>query len=105
MSRAAALKAVIAALRDEIAALKALDLDALVAATATKENGLADLAGDWAGEPVSDEIRALAQEAASLNETARVFVNLMSANVRQRLEALTGTAPAAYRPQGLAAVA
>ena len=105
MSRVEALGAVIAALREEIAALKALDLDALVAATATKEAGLAGLAGDWADEPISDEVRALAQEAASLNETARVFVNLMSANVRQRLDALTGAAPAAYRPQGLAAVA
>ena len=31
-----------------------------------------------------------------LNETARVYVNLMSANVKQRLETLTGVRPVAY---------
>lgn len=103
MTRAEALRSVIDSLNAEIAALKALDLDALVAATATKETGIARLAG--ADEPVTEEVRALAQEAAALNETARVFVNLMSANVRRRLEAITGAAPASYRPQGLAAVA
>lgn len=105
MTRVDALRSVIDSLNAEIAALKSLDLDALVTATATKEAGIAGLAGDWSGEPITDEVRALAREAASLNETARVFVNLMSANVRRRLEALTGDAPAAYGPKGLAAVA
>lgn len=104
MSRTDALRSVIDSLNAEIAALKRLDLDALVAATTTKEAGIADLAGAGA-DSISAEERALAQEAAALNETARVFVNLMSANVRRRLEALTGAAPASYKPQGLAAVA
>ena len=34
----------------------------------------------------------------ALNETARVYVNLMSANVRQRLEQLTGQRSVAYAP-------
>ena len=95
MNRAAALKTVIASLEAEIAAMKAFDIDALAAATTIKEQSL-DTLQDVDRTEMTDEIRALAQEATQLNETARVFVNLMSANVRRRLEQLNGTAPQVY---------
>ena len=83
MTRSDALKAVIASLQEELAALKSFDIDALAARN---------------DNPISAEERALADEAMRLNETARVYVNLMSANVRQRLERLTGIKPVAYAP-------
>lgn len=98
MSRMDALQAVIASLQDELAALKRFDVDALARATETKEARMGALAADPA-TPLSPEERALAEEAMQLNETARVYVNLMSANVRQRLELLTGHAPVAYAPR------
>lgn len=97
MTRTDALKAVIASLHEELAALKSFDIDALAAATAEKEGRIGALAARN-DNPVSTEERALAEEAMRLNETARVYVNLMSANVKQRLEALTGTRPVAYAP-------
>ena len=33
-----------------------------------------------------------------MNETCRSYVNLMAANVRRRLQTLTGDAGAGYRP-------
>ncbi|RZM02577.1 MAG: flagellar protein FlgN, partial [Sphingomonas sp.] len=33
-----------------------------------------------------------------LNETARIYVNLMAANTRRRLQTLTGDAVAGHRP-------
>lgn len=97
MNRTDALKAVISALQDEIAALKSFDIDALALATGAKEAGIGQLA-PRNDNPISAEERALVQEAAMLNETARVYVNLMSANVKQRLDALTGLGQVAYRP-------
>ena len=98
MTRTDALKAVIASLHEELAALKSFDIDALAAATAEKEGRIGALAARN-DNPGSTEERALAEEAMRLNETARVYVNLMSANVKQRLEALTGTRPVAYAPR------
>ena len=50
--------------------------------------------------------RELAEEANRLNETARIYVNLMAANVRRRLQNLTGTTGNAYAPgRGVAAYA
>jgi hypothetical protein len=95
MTRSDALKAVIASLQQELAALKAFDIDALAAATAEKEGRIGVLAARN-DNPLSADERALAEEAMRLNETARVFVNLMNANVKQRLEALTGIKPVAY---------
>ena len=95
MTRSDALKAVIASLQEELAALKRFDIDALMAATVEKEGRIGVLAARN-DNPLSEEERALAQEAMTLNETARVYVNLMSANVKQRLEAITGVKPVAY---------
>ena len=97
MTRMDALKAVVASLEAELAALKSFDINALAAATAEKEGRIGALAARN-DNPLSAEERALAEQAASLNETARVYVNLMSANVKQRLEALTGIRPVAYAP-------
>lgn len=97
MTRMDALKAVIASLEAELAALKAFDIDALAAATAEKTGRIGALAARN-DNPLSAEERALAEQAKQLNETARVYVNLMSANVKQRLEALTGHKPVAYAP-------
>jgi hypothetical protein len=97
MTRTEALKAVIDSLQAELAALKRFDIDALAAATAEKEGRIGVLAAKN-DNPISAEDRALAEEAMRLNETARAYVNLMSANVRQRLEALTGVKQVAYAP-------
>lgn len=99
MTRSDALRSVIAALQTEIAAMKAFDINALVAATAEKEKWLDGIAAAN-DEPLSDEIRALAAEAQALNETARVYVNLLTASVQRRLEALTGAVANAYGPTG-----
>jgi hypothetical protein len=47
---------------------------------------------------LSPELKALAEEAHRLNETCRIYVNLMAANVRRRLQALTGNSLPSYRP-------
>jgi hypothetical protein len=105
MNRAEALRSVISSLNAEIAAMKAFDVGALASATASKERSIGALQ-DVERNEVTDEVRALAAEAAQLNETARVFVNLMSANVRRQLEQLTGSAPAqTYGRAGLRVVA
>jgi cell division protein FtsB len=96
MTRIEAMKAVIAALQAEIAAMKAFDVDALVAATAAKQDGLVTLAANDDG--VDAELEALAHEAAALNETARVYVNLMASSVQNRIEALTGKTRHSYGP-------
>ena len=44
------------------------------------------------------DVRELADEASRLNETCRIYVNLMAANTRRRLQTLTGDAFAAHRP-------
>ncbi|MEI9927794.1 MAG: flagellar protein FlgN [Sphingomonas sp.] len=100
MNRRDAIVATIEALHAEIAALKANDLAALAAATRAKLAGI-EAAAAHEGTPASPEIRELAAEAHRLNETCRIYVNLMAANVRRRLQALTGAAGAPYRP-GLA---
>jgi hypothetical protein len=97
MTRTDALKAVIASLEAELAALKAFDIEALAAATAEKDGRIGALAARN-DNPLSAEERALAEQAKQLNETARVYVNLMAANVKQRLEALTGQKQVAYAP-------
>lgn len=104
MSRRDALIGVIEALHAEIAALKANDIQALEAATAAKLSGIERIAhaGD---EPPGADIDELAREAHRLNESCRIYVNLMAANVRRRLQNLAGSGGTAYRPQGLAALA
>ena len=97
MSRRDALVRVIDALHAEIAALKANDVGALERATQTKLVAIEAVAAAG-NEPMAPEIRELAEEADRLNETCRIYVNLMAANVRRRLQVLTGAGDAGYRP-------
>jgi hypothetical protein len=99
MNRRDALIDVIDALHDEIAALKANDVAALERATQRKLAGIDAVGAANDDEPdISPELRALAEEAHRLNETCRIYVNLMAANVRRRLQALTGNNLPSYRP-------
>lgn len=104
MSRRDALIGVIEALHTEIAALKANDIAGLERATATKLEYIDRVAQAGDGPPTAD-IEELAREANRLNETCRIYVNLMAANVRRRLQVVAGSGTPAYRPQGAAAYA
>ena len=98
VTRRDALARVIDALHAEIAALKANDVDALERATADKLGWLEQVAALGTG-PAGPDIRELAEEANRLNETCRIYTNLMAANVRRRLQTLTGEAGnGGYRP-------
>ncbi|WP_293874608.1 MULTISPECIES: flagellar protein FlgN [unclassified Sphingomonas] len=104
MTRRDALIRVIDALHAEIAALKANDVTALERATQDKLAGIEQVASLGTG-PAGDEIRELADEANRLNETCRIYVNLMAANVRRRLQILTGDAGHGFRPTLVSAYA
>lgn len=91
MQRRDALIRVIDALHAEIAALKTNDVSALERATRQKLAGIEEVASLGTG-PAGPELRELADEANRLNETCRIYVNLMAANVRRRLQTLTGSA-------------
>jgi len=105
MTRRDSLIRVIDALHAEIAALKSNDVAALERATADKLAGINDVATLGTG-PAGPELRELADEANRLNETARIYTNLMAANVRRRLQTLTGEAGnVGYRPTLVAAYA
>jgi hypothetical protein len=104
MSRRDALIGVIEALHAEIAALKTNDIASLEAATSAKLKCI-DRVAHAADEPQTREFDELAREAHRLNETCRIYVNLMAANVRRRLQVLAGSEGTAYRPQGGAAYA
>ena len=98
MTRRDALIRVIDALHAEIAALKSNDVVSLERATADKLAGIEQVALLGTG-PAGPDIRELADEANRLNETCRIYTNLMAANVRRRLQTLTGDgAVAGYRP-------
>ena len=97
MTRHDALVAVIESLHAEIAALKANDPAALERATSTKLAAIETVAAHD-HEPADAGIRELAAEAHRLNETCRIYVNLMAANVRRRLQNLAGNTAGAYRP-------
>ncbi|HEX8300350.1 flagellar protein FlgN [Sphingomonas sp.] len=101
MTRRDALIGVIEALHAEIAALKANDAAALDKATRDKLAGI-DTVALYDGEAPSAEVKQLAAEAHRLNETCRIYVNLMAANVRRRLQVLSGQAAPAYGPVGYA---
>ena len=96
-TRRDALIGVIESLHAEIAALKANDVEALERATQEKLAGINAIA-EFGAAPAGPELRELAEEANRLNETCRIYVNLMAANVRRRLQSLTGDAGAGYRP-------
>jgi len=100
MSRRDALISVIEALHSEIDALKSNDVSALDAATQAKLVAI-DAAAAHDGEPTTAEIRELAGQAHRLNETCRIYVNLMAANVRRRLQDLSGTGASPYHPIAL----
>ena len=89
MTRRDALIAVIEALHQEIAALKTNDVAGLERATGAKLSAIEDVRRLGEG-PAGPELRALADEADRLNETCRIYVNLMTANVRRRLQLLAG---------------
>jgi hypothetical protein len=91
MTRRDALIRVIDALHAEIAALKANDVRALERATTDKLAGIDAIAAAGTG-PAGPDLRELADEANRLNETCRIYVNLMAANTRRRLQTLTGNA-------------
>ncbi|UZK65322.1 flagellar protein FlgN [Sphingomonas sp. M1-B02] len=101
MTRRDALINVIEALHAEIAALKANDSSALEAATGAKLAAI-DTVALYDGEAPSIEVKELAAEAHRLNESCRIYVNLMAANVRRRLQLLSGEMTPAYRPGGYA---
>ena len=98
-TRRDALIRVIEALHQEIAALKTNDIAALERATQDKLRGIETVAA-FGTAPADADIRELAEEANRLNETSRIYVNLMAANVRRRLQSLTGDAGAGYRASG-----
>ncbi len=97
MTRRDALIRVIDALHAEIAALKANDVRALERATADKLAGIDAIAASGTG-PAGPDLRELADEASRLNETCRIYVNLMAANTRRRLQTLTGNAFGGSQP-------
>ncbi|WP_174286053.1 flagellar protein FlgN [Sphingomonas bacterium] len=101
MTRRDALIDVIDALHAEITALKTNDVASLERATTMKLAAIATVAALGQG-PAGPELRELAEEANRLNETCRIYVNLMAANVRRRLQMLTGDHAGNYRP-GIAA--
>jgi len=112
-TRRDALIGVIEALHAEIAALKVNDVAGLETATQDKLTAIEAVAA-FGTAPVGEDLRGLAEEAQRLNETCRIYVNLMAANVRRRLQTLTGAAGVAvgvapgtvYRPgMGIAAYA
>ena len=89
MTRRDALIRVIDSLHAEITALKINDVAGLERATQDKLAAIATL-GELGTGPAGDDMRELADEANRLNETCRIYVNLMAANVRRRLQNLTG---------------
>jgi len=98
MTRRDGLIKVIDLLHAEIAALKSNDVAALEKATNAKMGAIEALAAIDHGMP-EPGVRELAEEAQRLNDAARIYVNLMAANVRRRLQNLAGDA-AGYRPTG-----
>ena len=101
MNRRDALVRVIDALHAEIEALKANDVAALERATAGKLRAI-DTLQQLGDGPADQELRGLAEEADRLNDTCRIYVNLMAANVRRRLQLLTGEGGNAYGRAGMA---
>ncbi len=95
MNRRDALIRVIDLLHAEIAALKSNDMNALERATANKLQAI-DALRELGDGPATPELRGLVEEADRLNDTCRIYVNLMAANVRRRLQVLSGQGGNAY---------
>ena len=79
--------------------MKSSDVEALDKATNAKLAALNDLAAIDGGM-LEPGVRELAEEAHRLNETARIYCNLLAANVRRRLQILAGDAAGGYRANG-----
>lgn len=93
----------VAAIRTELAALAAEDADAILAATAAKEDAIADVQSAVAAGLAPP--RHLMEEARALNAEAALRSRAKMLSVQRRLGALTGGAagtPAAlvYGPDG-----
>jgi len=101
MNRRDALVRVIDMLHAEIAALKANDMAGLERATGNKLRAIETLKALGDG-PADAELRGLVEEADRLNDTCRIYVNLMAANVRRRLQLLSGQSGGAYGRAGVA---
>ena len=99
MTRRDGLIKVIDLLHAEIAAMKANDVAALDRATGEKLVALEALAAIDGGM-LEPGVRELAEEAHKLNETARIYCNLLAANVRRRLQILAGDGAGGYRAAG-----
>jgi hypothetical protein len=99
MTRRDALVRVIDALHAEITALKTNDVAGLERATQIKLGAIEAVAAA-PDEAMTPDVRELAEEADRLNETCRIYVNLMAANVRRRLQNLTGSSGNAYGRTG-----
>jgi hypothetical protein len=95
MNRRDALVRVIDMLHAEITALKTNDMNALERATSNKLRAIEDLRQLGDG-PATPELRGLVEEADRLNDTCRIYVNLMAANVRRRLQLLSGQGGSSY---------
>ena len=95
MNRRDALVRVIDMLHAEIAALKSNDMHALERATSNKLKAI-DTLKSFGDGPATPELRGLVEEADRLNDTCRIYVNLMAANVRRRLQLLSGQGGNAY---------
>lgn len=86
-----ALRQMLAVLEAERQALAALDVDAVMGAANDKSRLCGAIEGA-ASSPLDEECRAMADAAKRLNEVNRQIRNLVSANVAQRLNVLTGGA-------------
>ncbi len=100
MTRRDGLIRVIDLLHAEIAAMKTNDVAALEKATQAKLAAIDALAAIDQGGTLEPGVRELAEEAQRLNDTARIYVNLLAANVRRRLQMLAGDTAGAYRANG-----
>lgn len=98
MTRREGLIKVIDLLHAEIAALKSNDVAGLEKATNAKMMVIEALGAIDHGM-LEPGVHELAEEAQRLNDTARIYVNLMAANVRRRLQNLAGDG-GSYRPAG-----
>lgn len=98
MTRREGLIKVIDLLHAEIAALKSNDVAGLEKATNAKLAVIEALGAIDHGM-LEPGVHELAEEAQRLNDTARIYVNLMAANVRRRLQNLAGDG-GSYRPTG-----
>jgi phage replication-related protein YjqB (UPF0714/DUF867 family) len=99
MTRRDGLVRVIDLLHAEISAMKTNDVAALERATNEKLVAIEQLAAIDGGM-LEPGVRELAEEAQRLNDAARIYVNLLAANVRRRLQMLAGDSAGGYRATG-----